>query len=386
MAPSSPTKSIGGGHKRTASSILKAFVGHRKQSSISELTDLAKATLPQPPKLPALDLDFGLAPPRAPFMNGYGYQSSGDLPLRTSTAGNTPVPGSPATKRGSFEFFSRTSIDDQIARKGTQKERGTTKKAHKAKSSIDFGILTSRQRKIKDKSEGAATLSSSKLQKDSKSSMKDAFLLRGTNKENMSPMRTSSSQPQLQLPTIPLSSTSSSSNQPFIPLPANHPHARRTQNPAPVERPPVSRPKSFHQSTSKQSVHDEISLYTPTAYTPSKQRDFGVEGPVLKQRPKSVYQTSAAPSLFGSQASRVEKQGYRMSMDISRPAVAPMAAPMGPPPLPPKDERPKTAKSRAVELEGTELDEAFERVLVGFLHTISTTFTNSLTGSQRYSP
>lgn len=346
---SSPKKPAG--HKRTASSILKSLVGHKKSFSVS-----TSPTKPDsPPFLPELSLDVSLEPPRAPFLDDIQYSS----------------PPTPITSvRGSFELFGRPSLDFSRKKEGDT-VKGHKKKPSKSKSSIDFHSILRTPKK--DKGDKDKTVGS-RWRPGSRGRDSIDVPRQEVNKENRGRAQSASAQPssQSQSPLGALNINSlrqSSQDSPSYQYYSKNQVPQTPTKPS-MERPRLERPKSFHPGSATASpFQTELSRHATQNQDMSQQRSFDAGAPSLsKPRPKSSYQPPLLPAANITKGKSSHGR-FRGSVDLGKLSLSKTSSSFE------TLQRPKTAKkswetlerpktARSAQLEGKELDEAFERVLV----------------------
>ncbi|KAI5809047.1 armadillo-type protein [Peziza echinospora] len=345
MASAYATNSVGdpsSPQKRSAASYLKSFVTPRTSRKSAILTN----TVPANKQSPYLEirqdtfvpLDEPLAPPRPPFFDSVSkgkpvkdsknlFGTSGKGLHRKSISISSFGGGSPPTNEKPEASNRHSGIFSLSRGNGGAKE--PEKKPNKARSTIDFSILKS---KVRDASPAGRKGSGSDTSSRPQSSSSNYGLRFGRfggkkpemNKENQAPVTAPAAPPPSPITKVvtPGWGSPAQGPSPILPQsyfmtprerPASYLQQQRSSQYTPVEAryAPASRGSDNAQQSPRQSLDqhraptalrssgDAIALYTPNAYTPSSQRNFGCDV-ALKMRPKSAYYAPAPGSGFGA--------------------------------------------------------------------------------------
>ena len=269
LAMAAPAPAPAAGHRRNKSaSVLKSIIGqHKRSPSDGTALKAAPSTAPYIP-MPSATMNAPLLPPDHPHSQ-----------LRTANGQLENLPILPPPPRKQSHDIRSSSPKKGLHKKtlSTMSLRSLGKDKAKDQQSIDLRRsqgeedFLEKSKKIKSSTNLASMFGKSKSKKIGQSSTKD--------KEN----------------TVP-----------FAPALSSEPP------PTPIWAQFSSQPLQDVTTTSKvslndqrRSLEDEIHLYTPQDYSPSKQRDFfGVGQPSLqkrptpKERPKSMHVPKSTTSLL----------------------------------------------------------------------------------------
>ncbi|KAJ4984629.1 GTPase-binding protein rid1 [Stagonosporopsis vannaccii] len=264
-----PAPGPAAGHRRNKSaSVLKSIIGqHKRSPSDGTALKAAPSTAPYIP-MPSAPMNAPLLPPDHPHSQlRTGNDQLENLPILTSS----PRKQSHDTRSSSPRKGLHKKTLSTVSLRSLGKDRAKEKQSIDLRQSPEEETVFDNSKKIKSSTNLASMFGKSKSRKIGRSPSKD--------KENTNPFSPAlASEP----PRTPIWAQFSS--QPL--------HDITDTSKAPLNE-------------QRHSLEDEINLYTPQNYSPSKQRDFFDVGrpslqkrPTPKERPKSMHVPKSTTSLL----------------------------------------------------------------------------------------
>jgi hypothetical protein len=249
------------GHRRNKSaSVLKAFVSKTHKRTPSDGMELKKNQPVSAPYMPASNFQAPLLPPDHPHSQIRAGTRTENIPI------NPPSPQKPQDAKQSRpkSLHKKTLSSVSLRSLAKKEEKPKDKKSMDVRRPREEEIMTDKPKKSKSSTNLAAMFGKGRSKERSQSPVKQP-----RDKENTTPP--------------------SSANAPASPRPPIWAEFSST----PLQE--VTTTSRVPLNDNRRSIEEEIALYTPQQYSPTKQRnffDYGVpslqQKPAGKERPKSM--------------------------------------------------------------------------------------------------
>jgi hypothetical protein len=277
------------GHRRNRSAaVLKSIIAPRNHKRTpSDGLELKKNPSANPPYMPASNFQAPLLPPDHPHSHVRAATRTENIPINPpSPRKNQDAPSSPKKS-----LHKKTLSSVSLRSLAKKEDKTAEKKSTDARRGREEEAVRDKPKKTKSSTNLAAMFGKGR----SKSPVKQA-----TDKENTTPP--------------------SSAN---APAPPNTPIWAEFSANAPLQEPSTTSKVPLNDQ--RRSIEEEIALYTPQQYSPSKQRNFFEYGqpslqkrPAAKERPKSMVVPKSTSTTSLLETFSRKKSGERVPLSDTK--------------------------------------------------------------------